>query len=142
MEEYKIIVSERRFIMTRYMQSLIFYPVIMGYSFKELLGSQSRWSLVLFAIFMVLVNTAFFYSAINFRSMAYHALDREMILADHLGVQRPHPMIWGYYTGIYGLTVAYILVIIVVWMKIAHPDWLPNNFHVVPDDLVPEAFLH
>jgi hypothetical protein len=126
LEEYKLIVSERRFIMARYMQSLIFYPVIFAYAFRELLYAPTIAATIMIGIFMFSINTAYLYAAHNFRSMAYHALDREMILANHLKVQHPHPMIWGYYAGIVILIVTYIGTIILLLIKVRHPNWLPT----------------
>lgn len=120
LEEYKLIVAERRFIMTRYMQSLIFYPVVMGYAFKELLSAPSLRASVLFSLFMIGVNSVYWYAANRFRSMAYHALDREMILAKHLHTQLPHPMIWGYHAGVSAFTFTFILVGVILLGKTLH----------------------
>lgn len=117
-EEYKLIVAERRFIMTRYMQGLVFYPVIMGYAFRELLYAESLVTSFLFALFMVSVNWIAQVAAKHFRSMAYHALNREKILAEHFNVQKPHPMIWGYRLGVTLFRIAYILILAVIVVKV------------------------
>jgi hypothetical protein len=127
LEEYKLIVSERRFIMVRYMQSLIFYPVIFAYAFRELIYAQTVWTTIVVAVFIFFINAAYLYGAINFRSMAYHALNREMILAEHLKVQLPHPMIWGYYAGIVILIVTYIGTVVLILIKVYRPHWLPST---------------
>jgi len=121
LEEYRVIVAERRFIMTRYMQSMTFYVVVMGYSFAQFLAATSISASIVYALFMLLVNTAFVFGARNFRKMAYHAINREAILARRLGVQYPYPMMWGYQTGIYSLVAAYILVLLLLYAKIFHP---------------------
>ncbi|PYP86458.1 MAG: hypothetical protein DMF61_13315 [Blastocatellia bacterium AA13] len=117
LEEYKHLIAERRFIMTRYMQFLIFYPIIVGYSFKELLSAESIRTALLIMLFIFLVNSVCVYGATRFRSMAYHALDREVLLADKLGMQRPHPK-WGYRAGMYSFIVCYGLTILIILGRI------------------------
>ena len=112
--------------MARYIQSLIIYPVIMGYGFQQIL-TQSRLVSVLLAIFMILVNTIFLFGANGFRSMAYHALNREKLVCDGLGVQYPHPMIWGYYGGVCGFLIAYLLFLAVIYLRIFDPELFPTS---------------
>jgi hypothetical protein len=123
LEEYRQLVGERRFVMTRYMQTLIFYPVVMGYSFVELVSFQSRFTAALIAVFMLVANTIFLYGADKFRSMAYHALNREAVIAHHLRTQKPHPMLWGYYFGIAAVVLGYLVIIVVFYVKMFHPEW-------------------
>ena len=132
--EYKLIVKERRFVMTRYIQSLIVYPVIMGYSFKELLAAQSPLASVLFSIFMISANSVYWYLANHFRSMAYHALNRETVIAHRLKLQYPHPMIWGYRAGVSAFVIAYLLVGVILFLKVLHPELLPPAPHT-PSEL-------
>lgn len=125
LEEYKLIVAERRFVMERYIQGLVIYSVVMGYSFKELLIAPTAEASVLLSLFVFALNTAYWYSANKFRSMAYHALNRERTIAVSLNVQLPHPMIWGYYVGIWAFVTAYLLVAVILYLKILFPGLLP-----------------
>ncbi len=112
LEEYKILSEQSRFIMTRYMQALIVHLAFMGYVLVQLSNSPSKKMSIIITTVVLLVNIVSFYAASWFKSMAYHSLNRQAILADTLGFQRPHPMIWGYYGGIIWLTAASIGLVI------------------------------
>jgi hypothetical protein len=118
LEEYKLLISERRFIMERYMQSLILYPVIVGYTFKELLAAQSSVTAIAFAVFIMVVNSGYLYAVNHFRSMAYHAIRREERIARFLKMQLPHSYMWGYYAGVGAFTTTYVLALCLLVVKL------------------------
>ncbi len=117
LEEYKLLIEERRFVMTRYMQGIAIYLALMGFAIKEIVSIPSFTIATLLGIFVSCLNILTYYGAVCFRSMAYHALNREAILADRLKMQRPHPLIWGYYGGIIGFTLSQIALIAIIVLR-------------------------
>jgi hypothetical protein len=99
-EEYKLQVEETRFLMTRYMQAGAIYLALIGFAAKLTMDTSSLQIALLVAVIAFFLNLGTFYVAGHFRSMVYHALNRVALLADHLGTQQPHPMMWGYYIGL------------------------------------------
>lgn len=100
------------------MQFLMFYPIIMGYSFSQVLTSSAYLVVVAYGVFILFVNGGYAYGAQHFRSMAYHALNREAALADRLDMQRPHPMIWGYRAGQVTFGVSSVFAIVLLTVRI------------------------
>ncbi len=98
-EEYKTIIEDRRFVMSRYMQALSFYLALVAFTLKEMVETKSTSTGLLIAAFVTATNVVGWYASVKFKSMALHSLERESILADKLGMQWPHSIKWGYYVG-------------------------------------------
>ncbi|TXT19440.1 MAG: hypothetical protein FD138_4337 [Planctomycetota bacterium] len=114
LDEYKILVDERRFVMTQYVQSLALYIALVGLALRESLATNQIDLSIAVTIFVTCMNFAYWYGARQFRSMAHHALNREALLADVLGFQHPHPMLWGYYCGISAFIISECAVIVLL----------------------------
>ena len=108
--------------MSKYIHGLGFYLVFAGFTLKTLLESPEYFITLVVLIGFSFVNVGFFYAAGKFRSMAYHVLNRESLLAAHLSFQKPHPMLWGYYSGILAFLVAQIgFTVLVLWKALSLP---------------------
>lgn len=120
LEEYKILVEESRFVMTKYMQALGLYLALMGFGVKEILSASSAEYTIIITFLMSCLNVLTYYGANKFRSMAYHSLVRQTILADYLKMQHPHAMVWGYYAGIACFTIFQILLLIIIILNLCN----------------------
>lgn len=99
LEEFKLVCEESRFTMTRYMQMLAIYVFLIGLIVRELAHGQGHLRVSILTVIAIVVSLIACFGAKMFRSMAYHYLDRAALIADELKVQRPHPMVWGYWAG-------------------------------------------
>lgn len=96
LEEYKSLVLERRFVMTSYIQAIAFYVAVVGFSGGQYFAVHTRSQRLFLLAFVIGVNTLAWLTAGKFRKLAYHAIDRETLLAQSLGMQAPYPLVWGY----------------------------------------------
>ncbi len=96
LEEYKIVVEDRRFAITRFMQGVAFYLAIIGLVAREYFQLGTDKARLFFLLFAFTVNCVAWLAAGRFKSMAEHALYRESLLAEKLRVQAGHPLTWGY----------------------------------------------
>lgn len=104
--------------MTRYMQAIAIYLALVGFALKETLSTSNLLIAILYASLISVLNGAAFYAAYHFRRMAYHALDRQEVLAESLGFSAPYPMIWGYYGGVFLVSVAQLAIIAILTLKL------------------------
>ncbi len=123
LEEYKLLTEESRFVMTRYIQALGLYLALIGFGVKEVLSTPANEISLIIAVFITCFNGLGYYGARKFKGMAYHALNRQALLADHLDMQRPYPMTWGYRSGIACLIISQISLIIIIIIRF---------FHIIP----------
>jgi uncharacterized membrane protein len=65
------------------------------------------------AVLLLCVILVGIYAARQFKSMAYHAIDREKLLAIRLQVQPPHEMMWGYLGGLFLLAAGLVALVTV-----------------------------
>ncbi len=117
LEEYKMVAEESRFVMTRYMQAVVIHIALMGFVAKEIIAEKTTAIALTIALSVFILNFGGYYCAGRFRSMAFHALNRETVLADHLGFQQPHAMVWGYYIGLVWITLSEISLLILMCLK-------------------------
>jgi len=110
LDEWKACLEEGRFAMTRYMQMLAIYVAFTGLLFRELFAASELPLIIMWFSVAAVLNGLVYYAAVWFRSMAYHNLDRAELLANHLGLQAPHPMLWGYWLGLFILSFCQIAV--------------------------------
>jgi len=120
-EEYKTIIEERRFVMSRYMQAIALYLALVAFSFKELLSANSGLMTILLLVFVTMANVLAFYGAGKFRSMAAFILKREALLADHFGMQRPHSIMWGYTLGVFVFLLTQLTIVAIILAKLFGP---------------------
>lgn len=111
-EEYKLLFDERRFIMTRYMQGIVVYIAVVAFIARDFFSLTDESIKYLFLVGMTVVNCIAFYSSHKFLKMVHHALNREAILADHLGLQKSLPLTWGYRGGIFFVSFIQALVLL------------------------------
>lgn len=95
-EELKIVVEERRFVITRYMQAMAFYIALVAFGGGQYFQAPGKPEKLFILLLMFTINTLAWLGAKQFRAMAYHALDRETLLAPEVHFQGPYPLIWGY----------------------------------------------
>jgi len=88
--------EERRFVFHRYMEALGIYLAIVGFTGGKYFEATPDVRFFLLG-FLSLVNALGWLGARQFRGLAYHGITRENILSDRLGVQRPYPLLWGYW---------------------------------------------
>jgi hypothetical protein len=87
-EEFKNVAAESRFVMARYMQGMAIYLGFSALAFREALDPKSSHrSSVMIITAVTLINACAGYAAPQFRSMAYHALDRQAALAEALSLR-------------------------------------------------------
>ena len=101
LEEYKQILKERHFVMTRYMQAVGLYLLLSSYVLTQLLKDNiPRQQLWLLGTAFSVLNVAAFFAAGKFREMARHARDREVAIARLLSVGMTPELYWGHRLGI------------------------------------------
>ena len=110
-EEHRLLTAEAQFVMTRYMQMLALYGTAIVLLLRELVLASKVEVVLLWAIIGTCLNVLAVYGAVWFRRIAYHVLDRLGLLADHLGLQRPYPMMWGYRAGVTAFSILEALLI-------------------------------
>lgn len=121
LEEYRALVEERRFVMTRYTQAIGLYLALVAFLVSRLGDLQTGREAVIVVSAFTLLNAWGLYAAWWFRKMAYHALNRETILAEHLGVQWPPPMKWGDYGGVLLITLCELAVVALAAQRFLGP---------------------
>lgn len=114
LEEYKVLVDQSRFVMTRYMQAIAIYMALIGFSLKEVVAVNKPHIMFVLLTIIFCLNFVAYYAAIHFRRMAYHALDKQTEVANKLSFQPPYPMAWGFYAGIVLVTLVQIAIIFIV----------------------------
>jgi small-conductance mechanosensitive channel len=118
LDEYKEVINERRFVMTRYMQALALYLALSGFAAKELINTPSLLLLWLMGAAFTLLNGLAIYAAGRFRSMADRAMSRESELALRLNMQEMHDLSWGHRAGVLLVVLDELAVISIVAWKI------------------------
>lgn len=97
LEEYKILVEERRFVATRYMYAVALYFAIVGLSLREMTSSSEfAYSISLFGL-VTCLNAIGIVAALFFTRLALHSMAREKAAAIKLRFQPPISHIWGLY---------------------------------------------
>ncbi len=97
LEEYKILVDERRFIMTRYMQAFAVYLTIIGLSLKGILEATEQDERYFLFALVTMFNIVGFFAARYFAKMAMYCMERESYNAKILGYLGPGNHAWGYW---------------------------------------------
>lgn len=97
LEEYKLLVEERRFIMTRYMQAFAVYLTVVGLSIKGIIGTVKQDEQLYLLALVTSFNFIGALAATYFAKMAKHCMMREIDNARLLGFQEPSNHAWGYW---------------------------------------------
>ena len=118
LEEYKVLVDQNRFVMTRYMQAAAIYIALIGFSLKEVITVDQLTIMLILSTLISLLNFVGYYIAIHFRGMAYHTLNKQTEVANKLNFQPPYPLIWGYYSGIILVTVVQLTIILIILLRL------------------------
>lgn len=120
LEEYRQVVEERRFVMTRYVQAIGLYLALAGFGLKELIAAPSEVVVWLLSALFTALNTIALYAAQRFKSMAMHAINREITLAQRLQVQGPHSLIWGYAGGVLTVLLFELAIVLIAVFRWYH----------------------
>lgn len=96
LEEYKLLVKERRFVMTRFIQAVALYMALCGFAVREVIVARSVLILVLVTLAFTFLTPVALYAARKFRNMYSHGAQRESLLAAKLCFGPPYPLLWGY----------------------------------------------
>src|ERR1039458_6568058 len=76
-EEYKQVLKERHFVMTRFMQAVGLYLTLSGFALNELVQTKAKGRIVLLVALFTTLNVVALYVARKFKGMATHALRSE-----------------------------------------------------------------
>jgi len=122
LEEYKQVLEERRFVMTRCMQAIGLYLALSGFAVKQLLDARSPVLLCLLAVILTLLNGVAVWAAGRFRSMATQAMSRESYFVQRYNLQQMHSLFWGYYGAWLLVVVDQVAVLCVVLWRFSSPS--------------------
>jgi hypothetical protein len=122
LEEYKQVLKERHFVMTRYMQAVGLYLALSGFALRELSSAQSASQVWLLAVSFTLLNVVAPYAARQFRNMARDAMNRELHFVAQYHVRQMHDLFWGYYLGLWLVGIDQAAVVAVAILKLALPQ--------------------
>ena len=111
LEEYRQVLEERRFVMTRYMQAIGLYLLLSSWVLKLILDMKVGVELWALLISFSVLNSLGIVVANRFESMAAHALARERYFVTRFQVRQHHELFWGYWFGV----MLVILVVSVSW---------------------------
>lgn len=100
LEEYKQVLNERQFVMTRYMQAVGLYLTLSGFALRELLDAPSSYRVWILSTIFTALNLLAVYAAWEFRNMAHRAMKREVYFVDRYSLQQTQTLFWGYWLGI------------------------------------------
>jgi len=126
LEEYKHVLKERRFVMTRYMQALGLYLALSGFALGELSSAKSASQVWLLALSFTLLNIVAPYAAGQFRNMARDAMNRELHFVAQYHVRQMHDLFWGYYLGLWIVGIDQAAVVAIAVLKLAFPQSWPG----------------
>ena len=118
LEEYKQVLKERHFIMTRYIQAVGLYVTLSGFALKELVDQVPINRVWLLASLFSVLNILALIVARQFRNMADHTMKREMYFVDRYHVQQMYRLFWGYYTGVILVCVSESAILSVLTFKL------------------------
>jgi sulfite exporter TauE/SafE len=121
LEEYRQVLKERRFVMTRYMQAVGLYLALSGFAVREVVDARTLLWAGIVAGVVTILNGLAFYAAGRFRSMAKKAMQRETEFSNRYGTQTMHDLFWGYWGGIALVSVSQLIVFAAVILKAVHP---------------------
>jgi hypothetical protein len=125
-EEYKQVLKERHFVMTRFMQAVGLYLALSGFALKALVQVQSIAipRVVLLVTLFTILNTVALYVARRFKDMATHALKREFTIVERHNLTQSSTLFWGYYAGVVLVCVSEIAILTVLALDMLAPGSL------------------
>src|SRR5664280_547379 len=113
-EEYRQVLKERHFVMTRFMQAVGLYLALSSFALKELVEAQSITRVVVLASLFTILNTMALYVARKFKDMATHATERECAIVERHNMTQSSTLFWGYYVGVVLVCVSEIAIVTVL----------------------------
>lgn len=118
LEEYKQVLLERQFVMSRYMQAVGLYLALSGFALRELLDAKTEPRAYFLAILFSTLNIIAICVARQFRNMADHAMQREHYFAKRHHLAKAYQLFWGYRAGILLVGVNEVAIVLVTIFKI------------------------
>src|ERR1017187_3366710 len=94
LEEYKQVLNERHFVMTRYIQAVGLYVTLSGFALNELLKPAPMNRTWLLASLFSVLNVLALVVARQFRNMADRAMQREIYFVNRYHVRQMYPLFW------------------------------------------------
>ena len=129
LEEYKQVLCERRFVMTRFMQAVALYLALSAFAAKEMVEMDVHVASMLEVCFTVL-NVLALYVAKHFRRMADQALQRERHFVERFGVRQMYELFWGYKAAVLFVGTAQVATLsFLVWRVCSSPSGGWNVFN-------------
>jgi hypothetical protein len=119
LEEYKQVLIERQFVMSRYMQAVGLYLALSGFALRELLDAKPGLRTWFLAILFSVLNIIALQVARQFRNMAAHAMQREDYLAERYHLARTSQLYWGYRAGVLLVCISEVSIAFVTASKIS-----------------------
>lgn len=123
-EEYKQVLNERHFVMTRFMQAVGLYLALSGFALKELVETLAITRVVVLVALLTILNTLAWYVARKFKDMATHALQRERAIVERHNVTQSSTLFWGYYAALVLVCVSEIAILTILALDMLAPDSL------------------
>jgi len=118
LEEYKILVEERRFMMTRYMQAFALYLAIISLTLREFLLATTPLHFVSLWVFLTFIHTLAIWGSLQFRKFTNSAIEREATLAQKLNFLRAGSLEWGYGFSFCFFVLAEVLVTVLLVVRL------------------------
>jgi hypothetical protein len=122
--EYKQVLKERHFVMTRFMQAVGLYLTLSGFALNELVQTKAKGRIVLLVALFTTLNVVALYVARKFKGMATHALLRERAIVERHNVTQSSTLFWGYYAALVLVCVSEIAILTVLALDMLAPGSL------------------
>lgn len=100
LEELKLVLEERHFVMSKYLQAITLYLLITSFAVTRIADAKTAVVQTIAAILITAFNVLSLIGAFYFRLMAEQARRRETVLATALGFELTRSHVWGFWMGI------------------------------------------
>jgi hypothetical protein len=100
LEELKLVLEERHFVMTKYLQAITLYLVITSFALTRIADPKTAVVQTIAAILITAFNALSLVGALYFRLMAEQARQREAALAKTLDFEPTRSHVWGFWMGV------------------------------------------
>jgi|ERR1035437_1444309 hypothetical protein len=120
-EEYRQVLKERHFVMTRFMQAVGLYLTLSGFALNELVQTRSKTRVVVLVTLFTILNAVALYVARKFKDMATHALNRERAIVERHNLSQSSTLFWGYYATLVLVCVSEIAILTVLAVDMLAP---------------------
>ncbi len=120
LEEYKQVLNERQFVMTRYMQAVGLYVTLSGLGLKQLAEASEIPRVWFLALLFTSLNVVASIAARKFRDMANNALEREKDFVKKYQLRQMQDLFWGYYAGVFLVIASQTGIVVISVFRINH----------------------